>query len=121
MSLRISKWRECCKTLFRNHVTSQVHLLLVRTWTVDSERLRTSIRAAGLSVRFSRVDFPAALHAALSWGSFDAVLYDPETPSISFELVTNALRERNLAIPIITIDSDDMGNAIASQLHSRRN
>jgi len=98
-----------------------LNILLVRLWTKDAERLRTSIRASGLGVRITRVDFPAAMHAALSWGSFDAVLYDPETPGISHEILVNALRERNLSIPILVTDTDDVGRLLASQLRSRRN
>ncbi|HUS32680.1 MAG TPA: hypothetical protein VMZ53_29465 [Kofleriaceae bacterium] len=82
--------------------------------------MRTSLRAAGLSVRLTRVDFPAALHAALTWGSFDAVVFDPETPTISLEMVTAALRERNISAPIIVM-SGDTGKDVVAQLRARRN
>jgi hypothetical protein len=102
-------------------VSPQLNILLVRLWTKDTERLRTSLRAAGLSVRITRVDFPAALHAALSWGAFEAVLYDPSTPAITLEVVVNALRERNLSLPIIATDTGDVGRLLALQLRLRRN
>ena len=109
------------QTRNRQAVTAPLNILLVRLWTKDTERLRTSVRAAGLSVRLTRVDFPAALYAALSWGTFDAVLYDPETPTISHEMLANALRERNLSLPIITTDAGDIGRLLAQQARSRRN
>jgi hypothetical protein len=61
------------------------------------------------------------MYAALTWGSFDVVLHDPETPAITRDMVVNALRERNLSVPIITIDGDDVGRLLATQLSSRRN
>jgi CheY-like chemotaxis protein len=97
------------------------HILLVRPWTSGAERLRTSLRAAGLSVRISRVDFPAALHAALTWGSFDVILFDPTTPNITHELVSNALRDRNLSTPVVVLTSDDIGTVVAAHLVARRN
>jgi hypothetical protein len=95
--------------------------LLVRLWTLDTERLRTSLRAARLSVRITRVDFPAALHAALTWGSFDVILYDPETPGLTHELLSTTLRERNLSTPVIPLTNDDIGTLVAAQLLARRN
>jgi hypothetical protein len=102
-------------------VSAELNILLVRPWTKDTERLRTSIRAAGLSPQISRVDFPAAMYAALSWGTFDVVVYDPETPAITRDMLVNAIRERNLSLPIITTDDGDVGRLLAMQLSSLRN
>lgn len=90
-------------------------------WTADTERLRTSLCAAGLGVRLTRVDFPAALHAALSWGTFDLILLDPETPAITHELLSNALRERGLSTSIVVLNHDDIGTVVSAQLRARRN
>jgi len=120
-SLQISKWREACKTLIGRTVSTQLNILLVRPWTHDSERLRTSLRAIGLSVCLTRVDFPASLYAALSWGSFDVILFDPKTPSISHELLANALRDAKLTTPIIVLSGDDVGKVVAAQVVARRN
>ena len=97
------------------------NILLVRLWTRDTERLRTSLRAAGLSVKITRVDFPAALHAAVTWGSFDVILFDPETPSVTHEVLSNTLRERGLSTPIVVLTDDDVGELVAAQLQARRN
>jgi hypothetical protein len=67
------------------------------------------------------VDFPAALLAALSWGTFDVVVYDPTTPSINHELLANALREHGLSTPIVVMDGDDIGELVAAHVHGRRN
>jgi DNA-binding NarL/FixJ family response regulator len=102
-------------------MSAPLNILLVRQWTLDTARLRTSIRAAGLSVRITRVDFPAALYAALTWTTFDVILFDPETPAITHELLSNTLRERNLSTPVLVLTNDDIGKLVAAQLLARRN
>lgn len=69
----------------------------------------------------TRVDFPAALHAALTWGSFDVILFDPQTPAVAHELLSNTLRERGLSTPIVVLTNDDIGTLVAAKLHARRN
>jgi DNA-binding NarL/FixJ family response regulator len=102
-------------------VTTQLNILLVRRWTLDTERLRTSLRAAGLSVRITRADFPAALYAALSSESFDVIVFDPETTSITRELLASALRDLKLPLPIIELSGDDVGTLVAAHLRVLRN
>jgi DNA-binding NtrC family response regulator len=102
-------------------VTAALSILLVRPWTTEAERLRTAIRAEGLSVRLTRVDFPAALYAALSWGSFDVILFDPRTPSVSHELLATALRDSKLTTPIIVMNGEDVGKQLAALVRARRN
>lgn len=96
-------------------------ILLVRPWTVETERVRTSLRAAGLSVRLTRVDFPSALYAALSWGSFDVILFDPRTPSISHELLAVALRDAKLGTPILVLNGEDVGQRVLALVRALRN
>jgi hypothetical protein len=102
-------------------VSTQLNILLVRLWTEDAERLRASIRASGLSVRLTRVDFPAALYAALNWGSFDVILFDPRTTAVSHDLLTSALREAKLPTPIIVLNGEDVGPQLAAFVRALRN
>ena len=69
----------------------------------------------------TRVDFPAALYAALHWGAFDVILFDPATPSITHELLANALRERGVSTPVVVLTTDDIGMLVAAQLRALRN
>ncbi|HEY5957351.1 MAG TPA: hypothetical protein VIV60_12385 [Polyangiaceae bacterium] len=103
-------------------VSVPLNILLVRLWTTDTERLRTSIRAAGLIARITRVDFPAALYAALSWGTFDAVVYDSATPGITRDVLTTALREHNATTTVLEIATDTgIGERLAALMEARRN
>lgn len=103
-------------------MSSPLNILLVRPWTTGTERLRTSLRASGLTVRITRVDFAAALYAALSWGEFDVVLYDPATPGVTPDELTAALRERCPTTPVIDLaKSDDIGAQVAALMLARRN
>jgi hypothetical protein len=72
-------------------------------------------------VRLTRVDFPASLYAALSWGSFDVILYDPTTPSLTHDLIVSALRDAKLNIPVIVINGEDVGQVVAANVLARRN
>lgn len=103
-------------------MTPLLNILLVRPWTTGTERLRTSLRAAGLTCRITRVDFPAALYAALTWGAFDVVIYDPTTPGITSDVLTTALRERCPTTPVLDLArSDDVGAQVAALMAARRN
>lgn len=88
----------------------KLDILLVRLWTLDSARVRSSIRATGLSARITRVDFPAALHAALTRTRFAAAIFDPATPRLSMATLDSILREHGQVIPIVVLDRDaDVG------------
>lgn len=97
-------------------------VLLVRIWTRDSARIRSSLRAAGLGSRITRVDFPAALHAALTRVRFVAVIYDPATPRLTLASVGAILREHRQEVPIVVIGrDDDVGPQLAIALRGLRN
>ena len=103
-------------------MTAPLNILLVRLWTLETERLRTSLRAAGLSAHITRVDFPAALYAALSWGTFDVVVYDPHTAGISQELFTTVMRDRCPRTPVVELEPvASIGTRIQAVVQERRN
>lgn len=100
----------------------RLDILLVRLWTLDSARIRSSLRAAGLGARITRVDFPAALHAVLTRTRFDAAIYDPATPRLSLSNVGTILREYRQDIPIVVLGRDeDAGPQLAIAFRGLRN
>lgn len=102
-------------------MSAPLDILLVRPWTADTERLRTSIRAAGLTARITRVDFAAALFAALTWGTFNVIVYDRTTPGVTPEELAAAVRERSPATPVIELGASDLGQQLVALLARRRN
>lgn len=99
-----------------------LNILLVRRWTQDTVRLRSSLRAYGLTARITRIDFAAALHAALMRTTFDMVLFDPLTTAISHDVLASSLREHDQAPPIVIMsDDDDIGALVAARMQQRRN
>ena len=115
------KWPDRCKSARRRLVMAMLDILVVRRWTEDSARLRSSLRAHGLSARITRVDFPAALHAALMRTTFDFVLFDPQTSAITHDVLAASLREHSQSPPIVIMNDDDVGAAISARLQQRRN
>lgn len=102
-------------------MTPQLNILLVRHWTLDSARLRASLRAHGLSARITRIDFLPALYAALLRTTFDLVIYDPATTAISHDVVAISMREYEQTAPVIIMETDDVGALAAAKLQQRRN
>lgn len=85
-------------------------------------RFRSSLRAHGLSARITRVDFPAALHAALERTTFDFVVFDPKTTAISHDILAASLREHRQSPPIVVMNGDeDVGALVAARVQQRRN
>lgn len=101
-------------------MTHKLNILFVRTWTLDSARIRSSLRAHGLSALITRIDFPAALHAALLRTTFDLVIYDPTTNSISHDVLASCLREHDQNAPVIILEDDDVGAIAAAKLQQGR-
>lgn len=100
----------------------KLDILLVRLWTRDSERIRASLRAAGLGSRVTRVDFSASLRAVLMRSRFVAAIYDPAPPRLSLATVGSILREHQQEIPIVVLGrEDDVGTQLAIALRGLQN
>ncbi|NVB81676.1 MAG: hypothetical protein HOV81_24995 [Kofleriaceae bacterium] len=100
----------------------ELDILLVRLWTLDSERIRSSLRAAGLGARITRVDFSASVYAALTRTRFHAAIFDPSTPRLSLATLGSILREHRQEIPIVILGrEDDVGPQLAIALRGLRN
>jgi hypothetical protein len=100
----------------------ELDIVLVRLWTLDSERIRASLRAAGLGARITRVDFSASLHAALTRTRFDAAIFDPSTPRLPLATLGSTLREHRQEIPIVILGrEDEVGPQLALALRRLKN
>jgi hypothetical protein len=114
----MARWLQIAR---KRPVTAMLDILLVRQWTRDSVRIRASLRAHGLSARITRVDFPAALHAALLRTTFHFVLFDAQTSAVSHDILAATLREHAQSPPIVIIDDDDVGALVAARVQHGRN
>lgn len=102
-------------------MTRQLDILVVRHWTLETVHIRSELRAHGLSARVTRIDFPAALHAALMRTTFDLVIYDPATTAISHDVLAMSMREHDQSAPVIVMNGEDIGVRVIAQLQQRRN
>jgi len=84
-------------------------------------RIRASLRAHGLTARITRVDFPAALHAALMRTTFDFVVFDAQTSAISHDVLAATLREHGQSPSIVILGDDDVGALVAARMQQGRN
>jgi hypothetical protein len=93
----------------------ELRVLVIRPWTESLAELRAALESAGHTVHIVRVDFEAALNAALTRDSFDAAIFDPATPGIS-----RALLEASVRCPIIEL-TDEMAAALRRAFVERWN
>lgn len=81
-----------------------VKLLLIQFWTTDPGPIEASLRAAGIDAAITRVDFEAALNAALAHERFDAAILDPSIPDLSREKVEACFKLNGREMPLVVID-----------------
>ena len=80
------------------------------------------MRVAALEGRFHRVDIEPALHAALTRDAYDAVVYDPQTPLLTRDIVQARINELRPGTPLVVLGKlEDLGACIAGALDARRN
>jgi CheY-like chemotaxis protein len=97
-------------------------ILVVQRWTIDLDPIEQSLRASGVDAAITRVDFAAALDAALTHERFDAVIFDPSTPDLTREAVEGCLRQHGRDIPIVLLDDTrTIGEQLARLLAPGRN
>jgi DNA-binding NtrC family response regulator len=100
---------------------AKLHILVVQSWTCDVRPIRDSLEAAGLDVSIMRVDIEPALHAALTWGQYDLVIYDPEATTISRTTVEECLYATRSNLPFIVVgDIASLGDRVRALRHARR-
>ena len=95
-------------------------VLLVRAWTHEVGPIVAQLRDAGLDPEITRVDFEAALHAALSEEPFDIVVHDDA--ALTRDAIDGALRERPPVPPVVAIEPlATLGERVVRELRERRN
>jgi hypothetical protein len=99
-----------------------LRVLLIQSWTVQGEVVLGPLRAAGFDPQITRVDFEAALEAALSRGRIDVVIYDPATAGMPRSLVDGKLVEHGIALPFVALSAPDgLADAVQKALVQSRN
>jgi len=97
----------------------RARVLLVRAWTNDPAVVIEQLYAAGVEPELTRVDFEAALHAALTKDRFDLVVHDEA--ALSRDQIDAALRECAHAPPIVKIEPfASLAARVADALRARR-
>ena len=84
--------------------TTKLAILVVQFWLHDIKPIRAALEGAGLAVTLTRVDIEPALNAALTWGHYDLVIYDPSTTTISRTAVEDSLRACRRDPPLLVAD-----------------
>ncbi len=102
-------------------LTATIRILVVRTWT-ELAPVRAALRELGYDVHITAVDFEPALNAALQRTSFDLVIYDPSTPSVTGDTLAARMREHGRDAPVIELTSvsalaDQVIRALASLMN----
>jgi hypothetical protein len=99
-----------------------IEILLVRSWLLPWEPIRSALHGAGFVARFHRVDIEPALAAALTRDAYDVVILDPRIPGLTRELVQARIAELRPGTPLVLLGRlDDLGVRIAAALDARRN
>ena len=97
-------------------------ILVIQAWTIDPKPVEDSLRGVGLDVAISRVDFEAALNAAVAHERFDAVIFDRSTPDMLRETVEACLKINDRDTPLLDLDDvATLGSRVLQLLTPRRN
>ena len=102
-----------------------VDVLLIRPWTCEIDSIVRWLRAADLEPTIERVDFEPALRAALKSGRYtiaiySVAVYDPQTETLSREVVEAALREHAPELPLLVLDDVQLLGARVRQVVQAR-
>lgn len=88
--------------------SDKLQILLVRSWLEPVAPFRDALRVAGIEAQITRVDFEAALNAALARGGFAAIVFDPNTRGLTRDMLDARVREHcRFFIPVIVLDGDE--------------
>jgi len=95
-------------------------ILLIAPWVTKLSGMQAALRAQGLDPMVIRVDFEAALRAALLHHRFTAAFYSP-TPSLSREAADTCVRVHAPKLCMICIEAlEQVGPELAKLIISRR-
>jgi hypothetical protein len=80
-----------------------VRILLIQSWVVATHGIRMQLVAGGFLPKITRVDFEAALVAALWRGNIDLVLSCSSTPSLPPDVVEIRMNEYGVRAPLVEV------------------
>jgi hypothetical protein len=99
-----------------------LRVLLVQSWVIPGTELRAALRSAGYAPKLFRVDFEAALTAALSHGTYDVIVLDAASTGLFRATVEALQRQAGTTTPVIELGRiDELAEAIRIALAARRN
>lgn len=99
-----------------------VRLLLIQSWVIQTDGIRARLAGAGFHARITRVDFEAALDAAIWRRDFDAVLVNPATPALPLTVIEAHMKTHGIQVPLLELgDLDTLGVRLRHALAARRN
>jgi len=102
--------------------TFSLHILLIQSWTSDVRAFEETLRAAGIEAAITRVDFRAALEAALARQRFDLVVLDPSTSDLPRVAIEECLQRAGHEVSIILLeDMATLGERVLRALAPRLN
>ncbi len=94
-----------------------VRILVIQRWTEEPTLIERALRDAGVDALLVRVDFQAALDAALAHDQFDVAIFDPSTPGLTHETVEACLRIAKRVVPVVTLgDLATIGTRVLTAL-----
>ena len=86
------------------HGSPKMRVLVIQFWVHDSRPIRDALAACDIDADLVRVDIEPAVNAALSWGRYGLVIYDPTTTSVSLAAVEQCMRANQCAAPLVVAD-----------------
>ena len=99
-----------------------LRILLIQRWIIPADGVRTRLTAAGYLPLITRVDFEAALEAALWRGGLDLIIVAKETPGLPSSTVESRMREYGCTAPLVELgDFETLCERIRAALATRRN
>jgi hypothetical protein len=91
-------------------------------WSEPLAPIAESLRSAGVVATLLRVDFKAALDAALERDRFDLVIVDPRIGELSAQVVEACCKAHGRKLPILVIEeASAIGEQVLRVLDQRLN
>lgn len=99
-----------------------LRILLIQRWIIPADGIRARLVSAGYVPHITRVDFEAALEAALWRGGLDVILVAKGTPGLPVSTVQSRLREYSCHAPLVELgDLETLGQRIRDAVATLRN
>lgn len=80
-----------------------LRVLLVQSWLIRGAETRDALVACGYHPQIYRVDFEAALAAALLRGGHDLVILDAKSSGLSRGLVEALMKDHGVRVPLVEL------------------